>query len=182
MAQSLGMVTIRAASSRSLKGLAMHRRLLGSLAFLTAIAGTSTARAAVWRVPASKPKHRAVFHVASDDPAIAIAALADVRALIEHFLAEDPAIVEDERLSIELVANGKGYAMLRGDTSPVKDRIAALQAQHPFVVFSACQLSRKSAESREGKPISQLPQATDAALGVARLCELQEQGWSYIRM
>ena len=89
--------------------------------------------------------------------------------------------MEDERLSIELVANGNGYAMLRGDTSPVKDRIAALQAQHPFVVFSACQLSRKAAETREGKPISQLPQATDVAFGVARLCELQEQGWSYIR-
>jgi intracellular sulfur oxidation DsrE/DsrF family protein len=160
----------------------MHRRLLGPLAFLAAAAGVSTTRAAVWRVPASKPKHRALLHVGSGDPAIMAAALHNILNLAEHFLAEDPDIVEDERLSIELVANNSGYNMLRADTSPVKDPIAEVHEKRPFVVFSACQISRKDAEQREGKPIPQLSVATDVPSGVVRLCELQEQGWSYIRV
>ena len=160
----------------------MNRRLLGPLVLLAAAAGMSSARAAVWRMPVSKPKHRVVFHVGSGDPAIMATALHNIENAAEHFIAEDPDIAENERLSIELVANSGGYAMLRADTSPVQELLAELHAKRPFVVFSACQISRKSAEQREGKPIPQLSVASDVPSGVVRLCELQEQGWSYIRV
>ncbi len=160
----------------------MYRRLFGPLAFFTAAAGVTAARAATWTVPMSKPKHRVVFHVGSGDPAVMTTALHNIENAAEYFIAEDPSIVEAERLRIELVANSTGYAMLRADISPVKDLIAAVHAKFPFLVFSACQISRKSAERREGKLIPQLSVATDVPSGVVRLCELQEEGWSYIRV
>lgn len=160
----------------------MNRRLLGLLAFVAAAIGVSASRAAVWHVPASKPKHRVVVHVGSGDPAIMHTALNNIQNLAERFLIEDPSIAEDDRLSIELVANSGGFTMLRADISPVKDLLAEVHAKLPFVVFSACQVSRRNAEAREGKSIPQLAVATDVPSGVVRLCELQELGWSYIRV
>ena len=53
------------------------------------------------------------------------------------------------------------------------------------VVFSACQMSRKAIAKAEGKAVQdipQVPEATDVPAGIVRLSELQEQGWSYIRV
>lgn len=160
----------------------MNRRLFGPLALFAAAVGATAARAAMWHAPVSRPKHRLVFHVGSGDPATMTTALHNIENAAEHFIAADTDIAQDERLKIELVANSAGYTMLRADTSPVKDLIAAVHAKHPFVVFSACQISRKNAEQRESKPIPQLSVATDVSSGVVRLCELQEEGWSYIRV
>ena len=88
-------------------------------------------------------------------------------------------------MAIELVANGPGYTMLRADTSPVKDRLAAVARKYPFVVFAACQHSRAgmaAAEHKSPQDIPELPEATDVAAGVVRLTELQEAHYAYIRV
>ena len=75
--------------------------------------------------------------------------------------------------------------MLRADRSPVKERIADVHQQYPFVVFSACANSRRGfarAENKAPEDIPELPEATDVPSGVVRLSELQEQGWSYIKV
>ena len=90
-----------------------------------------------------------------------------------------------EPVAIELVANGFGYVMLRADLSPVKELVASTKQRYPFVVLSACQNSRREAAVAEGKAlqdIPELPEATDVPAGVGRLTELQEQGFSYIRV
>jgi intracellular sulfur oxidation DsrE/DsrF family protein len=87
-------------------------------------------------------------------------------------------------VDIELVANGPGYAMLRDDVSPVKARIAEVHAKLPHVVFSACQNSRRVLAKAENKTIDeivQVPAATNVPAGIARLVDLQERGWSYVR-
>ncbi len=160
----------------------MNRRLFGPFALLAAAIGASAARANMPPMPRLKPKHRLVFHVGSGEPATMTTALHNIVNAAAHFIAEDEHIAQNGRLWIELVANSAGYMMLRADTSPVKDLIAEVHGKFPFVVFSACQISRKAAAKREGKAIPQLSEATDVPSGVVRLCELQEDGWSYVRV
>jgi intracellular sulfur oxidation DsrE/DsrF family protein len=155
----------------------MKRRLLnraaGGLVLAVTVGRASTARAEVPR------SHRLSFHVGSADPVMMTVALHNIANAAEFYA------VQNEAVAIELVANGPGYTMLRADTSPVKPHLAEVHARFPFVVFSACQMSRKAAARAEGKAVQdvpQVPEATDVPAGIVRLNELQEQGWSYIRV
>jgi intracellular sulfur oxidation DsrE/DsrF family protein len=124
-------------------------------------------------------RHRITFHVGGADPGTMALALHNI-ANAANYYAE-----RNEKVAIELVANGPGYTMLRADTSPVKAAVAATKQKYPFVVFSACQNSRAAVAAAEHKSVAeilQLPEATDVAAGVARLAELQEQHYSYIRV
>jgi intracellular sulfur oxidation DsrE/DsrF family protein len=153
----------------------MQRRSFGTSTggFVLAAAGIDGARA---EPPAS---HRIAFHVCGADPVMMGVALHNIAAAAEYYGAKN------ETVAIELVANGPGYAMLRADTSPVKAEVAATKRKYPFVVFSACQNTRRAlaaAEHKAPQDIAELPEATDVAAGVVRLNELQEQHYSYIRV
>jgi uncharacterized protein len=153
----------------------MHRRFFGasSAGVVLAAAGVAVARA---EQPAS---HKMAFHVGSADPTMMVVALHNIAAAAAYYEEKG------ETLAIELVANGPGYTMLRADTSPVKAEVAATKKKYPFVVFSACQNSRKGAAAAEHKAVQdipELPEATDVQAGVVRLSELQEQHYSYIRV
>ena len=122
--------------------------------------------------------HKVVFHVGGADPLVMRVVLINIANEADYYAERG------ETVAIELVANGPGYTMLRADKSPVKDEITATKAKYPFVVFSACQNSRKGAAKAEGKApqdIPEVPEATDVPAGVVRLTELQEQHYAYIR-
>ena len=123
--------------------------------------------------------HRIAFHVGAADPVLMRIALNNIAA------AEVAYAAKGEPVAIELVADGGGYTMLRADKSPVADQVAALRRRYPAVVFSACQNSRRGQAAAEGKAPEDIPElegVTDVPAGVVRLAELQEQGWSYIRV
>ncbi|HYZ62144.1 MAG TPA: hypothetical protein VE650_06780 [Acetobacteraceae bacterium] len=84
-----------------------------------------------------------------------------------------------ETVQIEIVAYGPGLNMVRSDTSPVKERLAALAGQR--VTFSGCGNTLNTQSKQEGKQISLLPEARLVPTGMARIVELQEQGWTYVR-
>ena len=154
----------------------MKRRSISQGALLAG----ATALGFVARASAQERKpHRIVLHVGSADPALMAIALGNIQNAQETYAARG------ETVSIELVANGGGYTMLRADTSPVKERLAQIHALYPAVVFSACQMSRKgqaAAEHKSPDQIPEVPEATDVPAGIVRLTELEEQGWSYIRV
>ena len=155
----------------------MKRRFLSRSAGGLMLAAT-LGRASSARATPAQP-HRIAVHVGSADPVMMHVALNNITAAAESYAAAN------QPVAIELVANGPGYTMLRADTSPVKPHIAELHARFPFVVFSACQRSRAGAARAEGKAASEIPEvpeATDVPAGIVRLSELQEQGWSYIRV
>jgi intracellular sulfur oxidation DsrE/DsrF family protein len=160
----------------------MQRRLLGRSAGGLVLAALATPSATTHAAPpeADQPEsHRIAFHVGSADPAMMNVALHNIANAVDYYAARN------EIVAIELVANGPGYVMLRADTSPVKADIAELHRKYPFVVFSACQMSRKGAAKAEGKAVQdipQVPEATDVPAGIVRLSELQEQDFSYIRV
>ena len=153
----------------------MQRRSLwaSSSAFILAAAGVATGRAQ------PTAEHKIVFHVDSGSAGSMQLALHNIAN------AADAYAEQGQKVAIELVANGPGYKMLRADTSPVKNEVAAVKAKYPFVVFSACQNSRRGMAAAEHKAVAdipEVPEATDVPAGVVRLTELQEQHYSYIKV
>ena len=49
------------------------------------------------------------------------------------------------------------------------------------MTFTACGNTITTQEKAEGKPVPLVPQATTVKAGVARIMELQEKGWTYVR-
>ncbi len=153
----------------------LTRRLFGRAGFLALAAAPAFAAGAA---RADAPRHRLAIHIGDGEEAKMKLALANIANAADYYAGKG------EDIAIELVANGPGFSMLR-DNSPVKDQIAGIAKKYPSVVFSACQHSRAGVAKKEGKKleeIGELPQATNVEAGVARLTDLQQLGWGYVRV
>lgn len=117
--------------------------------------------------------HHAVIQVTQNDPAIMNMALNNAENLTKYYRDKG------EQIDIELVAYGPGLHMLRSDTSPVKVRLGVLAMDN--MTFSACGNTLKGQAKQEGKEISLVPEARIVPAGIARIMELQEQHWTYVR-
>lgn len=144
--------------------------------FLVLMSGAATAAT---KNPATSAKttHRLLIQVNQNDPEIMNLALNNATNVIEYYRARG------EQANIDIVAFGPGLHMLRSDTSPVRERIKGMKAMaFPGTLrFSACSVTKKGMESREGKPIAMLPEASTVPSGVVHLMEQQEKGWNYVR-
>ncbi|MGJ4926986.1 DsrE family protein [Bradyrhizobium sp. HKCCYLS2038] len=127
---------------------------------------------------AAEPKvHRVSIQVDQNDPAVMNLALNNATNIMETFKEKG------EEVEIELVTYGPGLNMLRDDTSPVKDRLKQI-AELSFpakIKFSACNITKRGMEKREGHPIPIVAEAGMVPSGAVRLMELQESGWSYLK-
>jgi uncharacterized protein len=122
----------------------------------------------------TKP-HRMVIQVIQNDAGVMDAALNNAENLTKYY--ED----KGETVEIEFVVHGNGLHMVRSDTSPVKDRIVAITSKMKNVTFSGCGNTMARQSKAENKEITLLPQARIVPAGIARILELQEQGWAYVR-
>ena len=86
-----------------------------------------------------------------------------------------------ETVQIEIVAYGPGLNMVRSDTSPVRDRLAALAGRPQAITFSGCGNTLNTQSKNEGKELTLLPGTHLVPTGIGRIVQLQEQGWTYIR-
>jgi intracellular sulfur oxidation DsrE/DsrF family protein len=125
--------------------------------------------------PASNKTHRVVIQITQNDPAIMNMALNNAENLAKYY--ED----RGEKAEIEFVAYGAGLSMVRSDTSPVKERVAAISAGMKNVTFSGCGNTLANQSKMENKSITLLPEARIVPAGIARIVELEEQGWTYVR-
>ena len=116
-----------------------------------------------------------VIQVIQNDAGVMNAALNNAENLIKYY--ED----KGEKVEIEFVVHGNGLHMVRSDTSPVKDRVAAISSKMKNVTFSGCGNTMANQSKAENKEITLLPQAKIVPAGIARILELQEQGWAYVR-
>jgi intracellular sulfur oxidation DsrE/DsrF family protein len=119
--------------------------------------------------------HKVAIHVDENDPARMNMALNNAYNINKYYLAKG------ETVEIEIVAYGSGLHMLRSDTSPVKDRIAALSLELENLSFAACSNTHARMSEQADGEIEILPEASMMPSSVIRLMELQEQGWSYLR-
>ncbi|GAB1716997.1 MAG: hypothetical protein NTAFB05_20390 [Nitrobacter sp.] len=122
-------------------------------------------------------QHHLVIQVDQNDRQTMDFALTNATDVVAYYRSINQAVV------VEIMACGPGLHMLREDTSPVKERIKHLIKIPPpsKIQFSACNNTKESMEKKEGHPLELLPGTTVVPLGMVRLMELQEQGWSYVR-
>lgn len=84
-------------------------------------------------------------------------------------------------VEIRVIAHGPGLHMLRVDTSPVKERIAAMVTAQEGLGFFACSNTRSRMAKAEGKTPQVIEQAVMVPSGVVELVELQRAGWAYLK-
>jgi hypothetical protein len=121
------------------------------------------------------PVHKIAIQVAENNPALMGLALNNAANVVAHYRKTGA------KVAIEIVTFGPGLHMLRADTSPVKQRIAAMSLQHPEISFQACANTRANMTKQEGKDVPLISEAKITPSGVVRLAELQRQGYAYIR-
>jgi len=120
-----------------------------------------------------RPPHRMVIQVSQNDAAVMNMALNNAENLTKYYEGKG------EPIEIEVVAYGPGLHMLRSDTSPEKGRLAVLAMEN--MTFSACGNTLNAQSKQEGKEIKLVPEARIVPAGIARIMELQEQHWTYVR-
>lgn len=119
--------------------------------------------------------HKVIIQVTQNDPAVMNLALNNAENLVKYYKEKG------EPLQIEFVAFGAGLNMVRSDTSPVKDRLAAFAAGMKNVTFSGCGNTLANQSKAENKELSLMPEVHMVPAGIARVVELEEQGWTYVR-
>lgn len=119
--------------------------------------------------------HRVVIQVTQNDPAVMNLALNNAANLVQFYKDKG------EKIEIEFVAYGAGLSMMRSDTSPVKDRLAEFAKSMKNVTFTGCGNTLANQSKQENKSITLVPEARIVPAGIARIVELEEQGWTYVR-
>ena len=148
-----------------------HRRKLAKRS--DPVSGKTDAAASRSEAALVHPPHHVVIQVSQNDPAVMNMALNNAENLTKYYRDKG------EQIDIELVAYGPGLHMLRSDTSPVKVRLGVLAMDN--MTFSACGNTLNGQAKQEGKEISLVPEARIVPAGIARIMELQEQHWTYVR-
>ncbi len=119
--------------------------------------------------------HRVVIQVTQNDPAVMNLALNNAENLVNYYKEKG------EKIDIEFVAYGAGLNMVRSDTSPVKERLTAIAANMKNITFTGCGNTLANQSKQENKNITLVPEARLVPAGIARVVELEEQGWTYVR-
>jgi uncharacterized protein len=115
-------------------------------------------------------KHKVVIQVNSDDPALHQMALGNALNMQKAWGMDN--------VDIEIVAFNKGLSLMAGD-SPESKRIPNLIMQN--ISFSMCKNTIDRAATEKGAAPKLEEGVKVVPSGVARIVELQEQGYSYIR-
>jgi intracellular sulfur oxidation DsrE/DsrF family protein len=128
-------------------------------------------------VAGGEKSHRLGIQIDQNDPQLMHLVLNNATNVLKYYRDRN------EEVEIDIVAYGPGLHMLRGDTSPVQERIKRIKeiAFPGKIRFSACNNTKQGMEKTEGHAIAILPDATTVSSGIVHLMELQEQGWSYVR-
>ena len=132
-------------------------------------AGSTDAKAA--RAPI---EHRVVILIDSDNEQVMRHAIGYTVNLSRDYAEKS------EKLKIEIVTNGSGIKLFRADISPLQEPLEALRQTIPNVTYTVCDSALKIAEQKEGKSIPIILGARLVPLGIGRVVELEEAGWSYI--
>jgi intracellular sulfur oxidation DsrE/DsrF family protein len=120
-------------------------------------------------------KHRLALQITDNDPAKMNAVL-NVAANVSKYYSD-----KGDEVEVEVVAFNAGLHMLRGDTSPVKERLASFKQGMPNVSFMACENTLAAMTKTEGKEPPLVDNATRVPAGIVTLIELGEKGWTIVR-
>ncbi len=119
---------------------------------------------------------RIVFHVSGNDPDSSDDILREVESMLTSYGEQG------KKLRIEIVAHGKGLAMLREKLSTQKQKIAELSQHFPNLTFVACMNTVKRLRVEQGVIVNLIPEAIPTRSGVAHVVKRQQEGWIYIQV
>lgn len=114
--------------------------------------------------------HKLVIQVSTDDPRTQKIALNNAVNLQKHYGIDN--------IQIEIVAYGPGLGLLTKQNEQAS-RVESLALQD--IAFSACGNTITTIEKKKGKKPELSEGVEIVPAGVARILELQEQGYAYIR-
>jgi len=115
-------------------------------------------------------KHKLVIQISTNDLRAQETALGNIVNLQKHYGMDN--------IEIELVAFGPGYRLLTPQHS-LAPRIASLALQE--ITFTACLNTLNAIKEKTGFKPELIEGITTTKAGVARIIELQEDGYSYIK-
>jgi len=119
---------------------------------------------------ADKVPHKVVIQVSTDDARTQKIALNNAVNLQKLYGLDN--------IKIEIVAYGPGLGLLTMKSKQA-DRVKSLAMQE--ITFSACKNTMKKIKRKTGKLPVLLEGVKTVKAGVARIIELQEHGYAYIR-
>jgi uncharacterized protein len=118
----------------------------------------------------AQDNHKIVIQVSTDDPRTQKIALNNAVNLQKHYGMDN--------IEIEIVAYGPGLGLLTSKSQQGK-RVSSLAIQD--ITFSACGNTMKKVAKKTGKMPKLLEGVEQVSSGIARVMELQEQGFAYVR-
>ena len=118
----------------------------------------------------AEKKHKVVIQVSTDDPRTQKIALNNA-VNVQKLLGID-------NVEIEIVAYGPGLGLMTAKSKEAK-RVKSLAVQN--ITMSACGNTMAKVEKKTGKKPKLTEGVKVVEAGVARIMELQEMGYSYIR-
>ena len=115
-------------------------------------------------------EHRLIIQINTDDPRTQDIALSNIVNLQKHYGIDN--------IEIEVVAYGPGLHMLTSK-SKVLQRITSLMQSD--VLFTACGNTMDTIHESTGIRPEVIDGVDSVQTGLARIIELQEAGWSYVK-
>ncbi len=119
---------------------------------------------------AGEVKNKLIIQVSTDDPRTQKIALNNAVNLQKYYGIDN--------IIIEVVAYGPGLGLLTKKSGQAS-RVESLALQ--YIHFSACGNTMKKVAKKSGKMPVLLEGVDQVTAGVARIMELQQQGYAYIR-
>jgi len=119
---------------------------------------------------------KVLLHVTSDDPYRLNVLLDETERVLREYRTKQ------QKVSIQILANGKGLNLLRNDTSPYGQRIAELQSNYDNLVFTACAKAMARVKQKTGKDVQLLPDTQVAPSALSEVLNRQKEGWTYIKI
>lgn len=139
------------------------------------LAAAAVAVTLLGAVAAQAKEHKIVFQIDENSPQLMNLLLNNVSNIEDYYKQKG------DTVKINVVAYGPGLMMLVKDKSPVSTRIAAMSLEHSNLEFDACHNTMLAMEKQTGKPVKLIEEATVVPGGIAKIVELEEQGYSYVR-
>lgn len=119
---------------------------------------------------------RLVLHLSTNDKYRMNVALNE----IDNLLAESKRT--QQKVNVEILANGKGMNLLRADTSVYAGRIKSLQEKYDNLLFQACGKTIARMKKEHGLDIQLLPNTQIVPSALGQRIRRQKEGWTYIHI
>lgn len=118
---------------------------------------------------------KVLVHLTSSDIESGLNTLNNLQLLLQEY--QD----KQQRVQVEVIANGKGIKFLDAGNKVVSQRIQQLTNLYHNLTIAACRYSIEQLRISSGQNLQLIPQVKLIDSGVVEVIKRQNEGWTYIR-